>query len=138
MAKVSVGGAVGITGVGATVDRAFEYYKQDVTWLKWASADGVASRTLTQALAHNALVRKFTVRVGAERADGTTLDNSGQVRLQTEVGDSKIIVVDFGMLRTVSGVGRVGGPAAPDLRICSLRAFKGDGFGNTELYLEDC
>ncbi|MEP7000470.1 MAG: hypothetical protein ABI969_08310 [bacterium] len=138
MAIKATGTGGGVTTSGVTVDRAYEYYKQDVTWLKWASADGVASRTLTQALAHNALVRKFTVRVGAQRADGTTLDNSGQVRLQTEAGGSKIIVVDFGMLRTVSGVGRVGGLTGVDFRICSLRAFRGDGFGNTDLYFEDC
>ncbi|MEO8620394.1 MAG: hypothetical protein ABI625_04960 [bacterium] len=138
MAQKTATGTTGVTSIGVNVDRAYAYYQQDVTWLKWASADGVASRTVTQALAHNALVRKFTVRVGAERADGTTLDNSGQVRLQTEAGGSKIIVVDFGMLRTVSGVGRVAGLAAAGLRICSLRAFKGDGFGTTDLYLEDC
>jgi hypothetical protein len=90
------------------------------------------------ALAKNTLVRKFTVRVGAARADATTLANSGQVRLQAESGGAKIIVVDFGMLRTVSGVGRIGGTGAPTLKICSLRAFKGDGFDNIDLYFEDC
>src|SRR6185503_6260683 len=72
----------------------------------------------------------------ASRADGTILTNSGQVRLQTETGDDKIIVVDFGMLRTVSGVGRVVG--APSLTICYLQAFRGDAFASDQLYRENC
>ena len=120
------------------VRTAYEYYVKDETWIPWVAADGVASRTVVRPLARNALVRRYTVRVGAARADGTTLDNAGQVRLQAEDGGAKIIVVDFGMLRTVSGVGRVGGAGAPTLKICSLRAFKGDGFDTTDLYFEDC
>lgn len=116
----------------------FKYYETGFTWIPWTDADGVASRTLVQPLARNALVRRFTVRVGAARADFTTLANAGQVRLQAEPENSKIIVVDFGMLRTVSGIGRVGGPGAPDMTICSLRAHRGDDFDTTDLYLEDC
>jgi hypothetical protein len=123
------------TPVGIAVD--YNYYIRGKTWVEWGSADGVASRTLTQALARNALVRKFRVRVAAARADGTTLANSGQVRLQAEPGDDrKIIVVDFGMLRTVSGIGRVDG--APPMTICSLNAFRGDAFATASLFFEDC
>lgn len=118
-------------------DLKLEYFKVNTTWIP-LSADGVVSRTLVQPLAKNALVRKFTVRVGAARADRTSLNNSGQVRMQSDDGGIKIIVVDFGMLRTVSGVGRVGGTVAQELIICSLRPFKGDGFGDTDLYREDC
>ena len=115
---------------------AFQYYRRGETWVEWGDAEGVSSRTLVKSLAHNALVRAFTVRVAAARADGTTLANAGQVRLQAETEGSKIIVVDFGMLRTVSGVGRVDG--APAMRICYLRRFKGDQFDNVNLYFEDC
>ncbi len=117
---------------------AFRYYETGSTWIPWTNADGVASRTLVQPLARNALVRRFTVRVGAARADFTTLANAGQVRLQAESGGSKIIVVDFGMLRTVSGIGRVGGDGAPVMTICSLRAYRGDDFDTRDLYFEDC
>jgi hypothetical protein len=101
------------------------------------SIPDVASRqvTLVPALARNALVRGFKVDVTATRADTTTLANAGQVRLQADSDGSKIIVVDFGMLRTVSGIGLVK-PGA--MTICSLRAFKGDGFDTTDLYLVDC
>jgi hypothetical protein len=116
---------------------AYPYFVPDETWIALASADGIASRTIVKALAKNALVRKYVVRVGAARADGTRLDNAGQVRLQAESGGSKILVVDFGMLRSVSGVGRIG-TSGPSMKICSLRAFRGDGFDNTDLYFEDC
>ncbi|MEO7086638.1 MAG: hypothetical protein ABI442_16170 [Gemmatimonadaceae bacterium] len=82
-------------------------------------------------------MRAFTVRVSAARADGTTLDNSGQVRLQTDTGGAKIIVVDFGMLRTVSGVGRVS-LIGPSMTICSLTSFRGDAFDVNALYIEPC
>jgi hypothetical protein len=125
--------------IGTSLDRALNtYYEKGTTWIPWVDADGVATRTLVKPLARNALVRAYTVRVGAARADFTALANAGQVRLQAESGGSKIIVVDFGMLRTVSGIGRVGGDKAPSLTICSLRAFRGDAFDTTDLYLEDC
>ncbi len=125
--------------IGTSLDRALNtYYEKGTTWIPWVDADGVATRTLVTPLARNALVRAFTVRVGAARADFTALANAGQVRLQAESGGSKIIVVDFGMLRTVSGIGRVGGDGAPSLTICSLRAFRGDAFDTVDLYLEDC
>lgn len=120
------------------IDSEIQYYRDESTWVQWVGADGVVSATKDFPLAHNALVRAFTLDVGAARADRTTLDNAGQVRLQVDDGDSKIIVVDFGTLRSVSGVGYVGNAGDPSLRICSLRAFKGDGFGDTDLYLEDC
>lgn len=118
-------------------DLGIEYYKKDTTWIP-LSADGVVSRTLVQPLARNALVRKFTVRIGAGRADRTTLNNAGQVRMQSDENGIKIIVVDFGMLRTVSGVGATGGKVAVDIDVCSLRAFKGDGFGDTDLFQGNC
>ena len=92
----------------------------------------------SRAFAKNALVRQYTVRIAAARADGTTLANSGQVRLQAETGGSKIIVVDFGVLRTVSGVGLVGGVGAPAISVCSLRSFRGDAFDTTDLFFTDC
>jgi hypothetical protein len=124
-----------VVGLAETANR---YYVKGETWIQWVSADGVASKTLVRSIAKNALVRRYKVSVGAARADGTTLANAGQVRLQAETGGAKIIVVDFGMLRTVSGVGRVGGAGAPSMTICSLRGFKGDGFDTVDLYFEDC
>lgn len=145
MASVTPVSASGSSGGGrsidiaTTLDRGLKtYYEKGTTWIPWVDADGVATRTLVKPLARNALVRAFTVRVGAQRADFTALANAGQVRLQAESGGTKIIVVDFGMLRTVSGIGRVGGEGAPSLTICSLRAFRGDAFDTVDLYLEDC
>lgn len=137
VAKVGTG--LGGVDIGEKVLVAdFAYYSPGETWIPLANADGVASRTLTRALAKNALVRRYTVRIGAARADGTTLANSGQVRLQAETGGSKIIVVDFGMLRTVSGVGLVEGAVAPTINVCSLRSFRGDAFDTTDLFFQDC
>lgn len=114
-------------------------YVRDVSWIPWVDADGVASRTIVRHLAKNALVRKFAVRVGAGRAQATTLANSGQVRLQNNDPHTKLIVVDFGMLRTVSGIARVDdNPVAAALTICSLRAYKGDAFDTNDLYVESC
>ena len=93
------------------------YYVADQTWVQWKAAEGMAARTVVKPLAKNALVRSFTMRVGAARADATTLANAGQVRLQAETDGSKIIVVDFGMLRTVSGVGRVDGAPSSGMAI---------------------
>lgn len=127
--------ATATTATDASQRIGYQVYFKGQTWIPWTSADGVASRTLTRPLGRNALVRQFKVRVAASRADGTTLANAGQVRLQAEGKDGNIIVVDFGMLRTVSGVGRLEG--APPMTIASLRAFKGDGFDATNLYSED-
>ncbi len=141
MASVTVRERAGGSSIGdrATLERELSvYYEKGTTWIPWTDADGVASRTLVRSLARNALVRVFTVRVGAARADITALAHAGQVRLQAESGGSKIIVVDFGMLRTVAGIGRVGGAGAPALTICGLRAFRGDAFDSTDLYFEDC
>jgi hypothetical protein len=129
-ARATVGEAVGTAADKAEI----QTYFQGKTWIPWVSAEGVTSRTVTRALGRNALVRQFRVRVAATRADATTLANSGQVRLQSSDPHDKVVVVDFGMLRTVSGVGRV--PRAPDITIASLRAFKGDGFDTAILYSE--
>jgi hypothetical protein len=136
VAKSGLGG--GSIGVEKSIAVDFAYYLPGDTWIPLKNADGVASRTLTRALAKNALVRQYKVRIAAARADGTTLANSGQVRLQAETGGSKIIVVDFGVLRTVSGVGLVGGAGAPAITICSLRSFRGDAFDTTDLFFQDC
>ncbi|MGQ0648995.1 MAG: hypothetical protein ACT4P7_15675 [Gemmatimonadaceae bacterium] len=141
MQQFNAGNELFSNSIKVTIDDArenFRYYEPDSTWIPWTEADGVATRTLVQPLARNALVRRFKVRVGAARADFTALSNAGQVRLQGETGDSKLVVVDFGMLRTVSGVGLVGGEGAPRMQVCSLRAYKGDAFDTRDLYLEDC
>jgi hypothetical protein len=111
-----------------------QFYRSGQTWIPWAGAEGVASRTLTRTLARNALVRQFTVRVAATRADRTTLANAGQVRLQSQSAGERVVVVDFGMLRAVSGIGRLEG--APSMEITSLRAFRGDAFDKADLYAE--
>lgn len=125
-------------GVSSTLDLSLiNYYQRGTTWIPWADADGVASRTIVKSLAHNALVRAYKVRVGAGRADFTTLANAGQVRLQSDDNGTMVIVVDFGMLRTVSDIRRIEGARA-SMTICSLRAFRGDAFDTTDLYAENC
>lgn len=125
-------------GLSTTLDRSLiNYYQRGTTWIPWADADGVASRTIVKALAHNALVRAYTVRVGAARADFTTLANAGQVRLQSDDNGTMVVVVDFGMLRTVSDIRRIEGSRVT-MTICSLRAFRGDAFDTTDLYAENC
>lgn len=125
-------------GLSTTLDRSLiNYYQRGTTWIPWADADGVASRTIVKALAHNALVRAYTVRVGAARADFTTLANAGQVRLQSDDNGTMVVVVDFGMLRTVSDIRRIEGSRV-SMTICSLRAFRGDAFDTTDLYAENC
>ncbi len=119
---------------GAPEMRVSEHVRYE-TWIPWVAADGTAMKTMVRHLAKNALVRRYTVSVGATSADKTTLANSGQVRLQAETGGAKIVVVDFGMLRTVSGIGRMHGSTPP---ICSVCAFKGTDFDTGALYQEDC
>jgi hypothetical protein len=129
------GGTLGV--IGASEFTKYASYELGGTWIT-GPADGVGSRSLTLSIAKNALVRKYTVRIGATRADGTTLDNSGQVRLQAQSGDSNVVVVDFGMLRTVSGIGHVAPQPAglPGMTITSLHAFKGDAFDPNSLFAE--
>lgn len=134
VANVGTGVTIGLGKEQILAD--FTYFSLGETWIPLANGDGVASRTLILPLAKNALVRKYTVRIGAARADGTTLANAGQVRLQADDGTSKIIVVDFGMLRTVSGVGLV--KDAPAISVCYLRAFKGDAFDTANLFTGNC
>jgi hypothetical protein len=127
-------GKPGTAAVFEISELGFEFYLSGQTWIPWASAEGVASRTLTRTLARNALVRRYTVRVAASRAERTSLANAGQVRLQAQSGGEMVVVVDFGMLRAVSGVGRLKG--APAMEIASVRAFRGDAFDETNLYAE--
>ena len=72
--------------------------------------DGITSFTMDVSLARNALVRVYDVVVQADRASATAVENVAQVRATPAEGTLPAsIVLDFGTLRTVSGV-LVGSP----------------------------
>jgi hypothetical protein len=115
-------------------------YRSGDTWIPQQTADGIVSRTLVKTLARNALVRRFEVIAQAQRADATTLANAGQLRLQFESGSTKFVIVDFGMLRTVGGVGVLSDEVAiqAPIIICALHAFTGADFSDEALFWSDC
>jgi len=70
------------------------------------TANGASSVEQLLQLPGNALVLPpFTVTVRAGRADWTRCRDVGQVRQQGNAGGGTSVVVDFGVLRTVAGVG---------------------------------
>src|SRR5437764_3174126 len=70
------------------------------------TANGASSVEQVLPLPRNALVLPpFTVTVRAGRADWTRCRDVGQVRQQGNAGGGTSVVVDFGVLRTVAGVG---------------------------------
>jgi len=110
-------------------------FEEHVRWVPQKTVDGIASRTLEKTLGRNALVRRFDVVIRAVRAEATSLANSGQVRLQLESGTTKIVVVDFGVLRTVSGIGVTG---IPTIKVCTVYPWLGADFAEEHIYYEDC
>ncbi len=72
---------------------------------KKLSINGRSAAAIEITVTRDALVRECRLRLGAVRADTTLMTAAGDVRLDGATGSSgATFVVDFGMLRTVSGV----------------------------------
>ncbi|MCX6627066.1 MAG: hypothetical protein NTW28_05495 [Candidatus Solibacter sp.] len=77
--------------------------------------EGSTFKTLEVKLRRNALVRGFDVVVTAARAAEVAAGVAGQIRTASKSGGTTSIVVDFGALRTVSGISLPSGLAAQNV-----------------------
>jgi hypothetical protein len=84
---------------------------------------GIAALSLDREIVKDRVVRRFDVIVQAVRADIVNAGEVAEVRVQ-KVGNVNQAVLDFGLLRTVSGVGVEGGR-----KITEVSTWNGTGFG---------
>ncbi len=115
-------------------------YEFIIGWGNQVAADGIASRSLDVPLHHNALVRRFDVKVSAARAEAVLLGNAAQVREQSTDNDRITVVADFGTLVTVASVGvlNAGGIhliAGSGILIQKIKSWTGIAFSDKWLFV---
>ncbi len=77
-------------------------------------------------LTGDSLVRRCLVRLRARRAEATPMVETGDLRVDGGAASGQVFVVDFGVLRTVSGV------AVPSRsRVLEVRPWSGLAFGDS-------
>lgn len=114
-------------------EHAFDLYEGQVyfaefetLFVSFVNPDGISRVELKKTLHRNALVRNLSYTASAVRADKTLLKYAGQVRNQEASSGLSIVIVDFGVLRTVSAVGLIAGTS--NLEVAGVRTWNGTRF----------